>query len=138
MSRNGNERPEMPDPEVVPVAQRRQFSAAEKLRILEEAESCSEPGEVGALLRREGLYSSYLSRWRQARDRGQLAALDSQKRGPKSTSEAALKREVTRLERENERLRARLDQAEAIIEVQKKLAQLLGPSREENENKERP
>jgi transposase-like protein len=138
MSRNGNERTEIPDSEVVPLAARRRFTAEEKLRILEEAETCTEPGEIGALLRREGIYSSYLSRWRQARDRGQLAALDWQKRGPKSSSEAALRREVTRLQRENERLQARLDQAEAIIEVQKKLSQLLGPSPEENEGKQRP
>ena len=135
MSRNGNERTEMPDPEVVPAAQRRRFTAGEKLRILEEAEACSEPGEIGALLRREGVYSSYLSRWRQARDRGQLTALDLQKRGPKSSSDAALRREVARLQRENERLQTRLDQAEAIIEVQKKLSQLLGPSPKENESK---
>ena len=135
MSRNGNERTEMPDSEVVPAAQRRRFTAGEKLRILEEAEACSKPGEIGALLRREGVYSSYLSRWRQARDRGQLTALDLQKRGPKSSSDAALRREVARLQRENERLQTRLDQAEAIIEVQKKLSQLLGPSPKENESK---
>ena len=134
MSRNGNEKLRL-DPEVVPVAQRRRFTAGEKLRILEEAEACTEPGEIGALLRREGVYSSYLSRWRQARDRGQLTALDWQKRGPKSSSDAALRREVARLQRENERLQTRLDQAEAIIEVQKKLSQLLGLSPRENESK---
>jgi transposase len=138
MSRNGDERTEMLDPEVVPIAQRRRFTAREKLRILEEAEACTEPGEIGALLRREGIYSSYLSRWRQARDRGQLTALGLQRRGPKPATDAALVREVARLRREKERLQARLDQAEAIIEVQKKLSQLLGPSPEENENKERP
>jgi transposase len=138
MSRDGRDRPGVQDPEVVPLAERRRFTAAEKLRILEEAEACTEPGEIGALLRREGIYSSYLSRWRQARDRGQLAALDAQKRGPKSPSEAALKREVARLQRENERLQARLEQAEAIIEVQKKLSHLLGPSPEENERNGRP
>jgi transposase len=126
MSRNGNERTEMPDPEVVPVAQRRRFSAGEKLRILEEAEACTEPGEFGALLRREGIYSSYVSRWRQARDRGQLTALGEQQRGPKPATEAALTREVARLRRENERLQARLDQAEAIIEVQKNSRNYLG------------
>ena len=137
MSRNGNERPEMPDPEVVPAAQRRRFSAGEKLRILEEAEACTEAGEIGAILRREGIYSSYLSRWRQARDRGQLTALGAQQRGPKPAMDAAMVREVARLRRENKRLEARLGQAEAIIEVQKKLSQLLGPSREENGNRER-
>jgi hypothetical protein len=67
---NGQVGPDLPDPEVVPMAKRRQFSAAYKRRILEEAESCSEPGEVGALLRREGLYSSHLTTWRQQRERG--------------------------------------------------------------------
>ena len=134
MSRDGDERTEMPDPEVVPVAQRRRFTASEKLRILEEAEACTEPGEIGALVRREGIYSSYLSRWRQARDRGQFTALGAQQRGPKPAADAAWAGEVARLRRENERLQARLGQAEAIIEVQKKLSQLLGPSPGENES----
>ncbi len=136
MSRNGNERTEMLDPEVVPAAERRRFTAGEKLRILEEAEACTEPGEIGALVRREGIYSSYLSRWRQARDRGQLTALGAQQRGPKAATDAGLVREVARLRRENERLQARLEQAEAIIEVQKKLSQLLGLSPETSGNKE--
>ena len=134
MSRNESERAAIADPEVVPLAERRRFTAEEKLRILEEADACTEPGEIGALVRREGIYSSYLSRWRQARDRGQLAALGEQQRGRKPAADAALAREVVRLRRENERLQARLDQAEAIIEVQKKLSQLLGPSPEENES----
>mgnify|MGYP002065136290 CR=1 FL=1 len=67
MSRNGSERAAIPDPEVVPMAERRRFTAEEKLRILEEADACTEPGEIGALVRREGIYSSYLSRWRRAR-----------------------------------------------------------------------
>ena len=137
MSRNGDERNERPDPEVVPMAERRRFSTGEKLRILEEADACIEPGEMGALLRREGIYSSYVSRWRQARDHGQLTGLGSQQRGPKPAADAALVREVARLRWENVRLQVRLDQAEAIIEVQKKLSQLLGPSPEENESKER-
>jgi len=134
MSRDGDERTEMPDPEVVPMAQRRRFTASEKLRILEEAEACTEPGEIGALVRREGIYSSYLSRWRRARDEGQLTALGPQQRGRKLVTDAALTREVARLRRENKRLQARLGQAEAIIEVQKKLSQLLGPSPGENES----
>ena len=137
MSRNGDERPKMPDPEVEPMVQRRRFSAGEKLRILEEADACTEPGEMGALLRREGVYSSYVSRWRQARDRGQLTALGSQQRGPRPATDAELVREVARLRRDNERLQARLGQAEAISEVQKKLSQLLGPSAEGDESKER-
>lgn len=137
MSRNGNERANVPDPEVVPMAERRRFSAEEKLRIVEEADACTEPGEIGALLRREGIYSSYLSRWRQARDRGQLTALGAQQRGPKPATDATLGREVASLRREKARLQARLDQAEAIIEIQKKLSQLLGLSSEENESNEK-
>ena len=124
---------EQPDPEVVPLAQRRKFTAEAKLRIIEEADACTEPGEIGALLRREGIYSSYLGRWRRARDRGQLAALKSQQRGPKAPADKALRQKVADLEHENERLRARLAQAETIIEVQKKLSQLLGLDTAENE-----
>ena len=137
MSRNGNERAEMPDPEVVPTARHRRFTAEEKLRILEAVDACRVPGEIGALLRREGVYSSYVSRWRRERDNGGLAALSVQPRGPKPATDAGLAREVTRLQRENERLQTRLVQAETIIEVQKKLSQLLGPSRGEDERHEK-
>jgi transposase-like protein len=119
-------RTERPDPEVTPPASRRRFSAKEKLRILEEADACTESGEVGALVRREGIYSSYLNRWRRARDRGQLDGLSAKKRGPKSTIDQKLAQENATLQRENERLRTRLEQAETILEVQKKLSQLLG------------
>lgn len=122
---------DVPDPEVVPTAKRRRFTAEEKLRILEEADACTEPGELGALLRREGIYSSYLSRWRRARDRGQLQALSPKKRGPK-TPVSEVKREMADLQRENERLQARLAQAEAIIEAQKKLSEVLGLAPKEN------
>ena len=132
MSRTETERTEIPDPEVVPTAQRRRFTSEEKLRILEEADACTESGEMGALLRREGIYSSYLSRWRRA----QLTALSPKKRGPKPPADKALVEEVAKLRRENERLRARLAQAEVIIEVQKKLSQLLGLNPETNGNKE--
>ena len=134
MSRNGNERAGMPDPEVAPMAQRRRFTAEEKLRIVEEADACVELGEIGALVRREGIYSSYLSRWRKARDDGKLSALEPQQRGPKPVTDAAAAREVARLRGENERLQKRLVQAETIIEVQKKLSQLLGLSSEESES----
>lgn len=118
---NGN-RPAMtrePDPEVVPKAERRRFSAEYKQRILTEADRCSEQGQIGALLRREGLYASHLTTWRRQRDQGAL----SQKRGRKPDPQAA---EIKRLGHENERLRLRLERAERIIDVQKKLAQLLG------------
>ena len=137
MSRNDNERPDVPDPEVVPIAERRRFTAEEKLRIIEEADRCTEPGEIGALLRREGIYSSYLSRWRRARERGQLTALGAQQRGPKPATDVALAREVARLRHENERLQDRLERAETIIEIQKKLSQLLGQNRKENESGKR-
>jgi transposase-like protein len=133
MSRTETDQTKIPDPEVVAMAERRRFTAKEKLRILEEAEACREPGEIGALVRREGIYSSYLSRWRRARDQGQLTALSSKKRGPKTSAGKSLKEEVAKLRRENERLQARLEQAEVIIEVQKKLSQLLGASPETNE-----
>ena len=138
MSRNETAKTGIPDPEVVPTARRRRFSAEYKLRILEEADACTGPGEVGALLRREGIYSSYLSRWRRERDQGQLEALNPKKRGPKISVDEAQAKEMAKLQRENERLQARLAQAEMIIEVQKKLSQLLGLSPVESESRERP
>jgi transposase-like protein len=108
---------DIPDPEVVPKAKRRKFSAGYKQRILEEADNCTELGQIGALLRREGLYSSHLSTWRRQRDQGLVQALGPKKRGRKRKDE--LEREVARLRRENERLQASLKQAETIIEVQK-------------------
>ena len=122
-NRNGQLEAEVPDPEVVPRAKRRQFSAKYKLRILTEADQCTQRGEIGALLRREGLYSSHLTTWRRQRDRGQLAGLTPKKRGRKPNPQVA---ELARLQRENEQLKARLEQAETIIEVQKKLSQMLG------------
>jgi transposase-like protein len=112
-----------PDPQVLPKAERRKFSAEYKLRILAEADACSARGEIGSLLRREGLYSSHLDKWRRQRERGALEGLRGQKRGRKPDPQAA---ELARLQRENEQLRARLERAEHIIDVQKKLAQLLG------------
>ena len=122
-NRNGQLEAEVPDPEVVPRAKRRQFSAKYKLRILTEADQYTQRGEIGALLRREGLYSSHLTTWRKQRDRGQLQGLRPQKRGRKPDPQAT---ELARLQRENERLKTRLEQAETIIEVQKKLSQMLG------------
>jgi transposase-like protein len=119
------ERTQYPDTQVVPKAERRHFSAEYKLRILAEADACTERGEIGALLRREGLYSSLLDKWRKQRGRGQLQGLSARPRGRKSDPQAV---ELARLRRENEQLQARLKQAEAIIDVQKKLCGLLGPS----------
>ena len=120
-----------PDPEVVPKAKRRKFTAEYKLRILAEADACTRPGQIGALLRREGLYSSLLDKWRHQRRKGSLQALAPQKRGPKADPLAA---ENARLRRENERLQKRLQQAETIIEVQKKLSVLLGLTPDASEN----
>ena len=124
-----------PDPQVVPKAERRKFGAEYKLRILAEADECTERGAIGALLRREGLYSSHLDKWRKQRERGAFEGLGGQKRGRKPDPQAA---EIARLQRENERLRARLERAEHIIDVQKKLAQLLGTMSAETPNNETP
>jgi len=130
--RSDNERDAVPDPEVRPRAKRRRFTAEYKLRILTEADACK-LGELGALLRREGLYRSHLAKWRKQRRAGELEALSPQKRGPKPDPQAA---ENARLRRENEQLQARLQQAEAIIDIQKKLSALLGltiPEQDEQE-----
>jgi len=134
MSRSGDERTDVRDPEVVPMAKRRQFTTEEKVCILKEADACTEPGEIGALVRREGIYSSYLSRWRRARDEGQWRGLSPQQRGRKPATDAALAREVARLRRETARLHKRLGLAFTIIAVKKKLSELLGLSPEKNES----
>jgi transposase-like protein len=113
-----------PKTEVRPQARRRRFTAAYKRQIVEEAAQC-EYGEVGALLRREGLYSSYLAKWREEYKAGTLS---DKARGPRPNPNTA---EVKRLERENARLKRKLEQAEAIIEAQKKLARLLESQQEE-------
>ena len=116
-----------PDPEVVAKPTRRQFSAAYRLRILEKADRCTEPGQVGRLLRREGLYSSHLSAWRKARRAGSLQGLTAKKRGakpsrdPRDAKVRALEAKVVRLEKE-------LETAHLILDVQGKVAGLLGLS----------
>jgi transposase len=122
-SRNGQAVLNVPNPEVVVKAQRRRFTAEYKRRILQEADACTQPGEIGALLRREGLYSSHLNTWRRQRARGELQGLAPAKRGRKADPQAA---EIVRLQRETERLTAQLARAELIIDVQKKVSQLLG------------
>ena len=114
------------EPEVEARVTRRQFTAAYKLRILEKAERCTAPGEIGALLRKEGLYSSHLTVWRRQREEGALAKLAPKKRGRKNKPVDSQARRVSELERENERLRHQLEQAATIIDVQKKLSSLLG------------
>src|SRR6185369_12124768 len=120
------------DPEVVAQAARRRFSAEYKMKILAQVDNCKNSSEVGALLRREGLYASHITAWRKQRDAGARAALKPQKRGRKQAEVNPLAREVARLQRENDRLAARLKQAETIIEVQKKVSQLLGIPLAEN------
>ena len=117
----------VPDPETPEKPQRRRFSAAYKLDILEKAEACEAPGEVGRLLRREGLYSSHLAAWRKAQREGSLAAL-SKRRGRKPKPINPLAKKVQKLERENERLRDELCKAHLILDVQGKVAGLLGLS----------
>src|SRR5213594_682281 len=104
--------------EVVAKARRRRFTATEKLRVLREADGCTRPGELGALLRREGLYSSHLSAWRAARQRGELAGLTPRARGPKPQPVDPRDRKLAE--------QARLERAEGLIEVQKKVSHLLG------------
>ena len=113
------------DPEVPEKARRRRFSAEYKLRVLQQADACSEPGDIGALLRREGLYSSHLGKWRRQRDEGTLQGLKPRKRGRKPEPKNPLANRVAQLERENQRLQKRLKQAEMIIDVQKKVSQIL-------------
>ena len=123
---NGVSNQQQPQNEVTPKAKRRRFSASYKLRILEETDRCTQPGQIGALLRREGLYSSNLTSWRCQRDQGQIGALSPKKRGPKPAPDAAMARELTRLREQNQRLEQKLKRAELIIEVQKKVSALLG------------
>jgi transposase-like protein len=113
------------DVEVQEKAKRRRFDAQYKLAILAEADACP-PGGIGALLRREGLYSSHLITWRRQRDAGVLAGLQPKRRGPKPRVLRAESRRIKQLERENEKLRHRLQQAETIIEFQKKVHEILG------------
>ena len=117
-----------PDPEVVPTAKRRSFSKAEKLRILAAADACVAPGDIGALLRREGIYSSHLATWRKQRQLAGEALLVERKRGPKVNPAATQDRRVLELEKEVGRLRDKLAKADLIIDVQKKLSILLGLS----------
>ena len=116
---------EIPRPEVPEKPLRRRFTAEYKLRILAEADACTEPGMLGELLRREGLYSSHVSTWRRQRDEGILTGLTPKRRGRKAKPKNPLADENKRLERENRRLKEQLRQAELIIGVQKKVSEML-------------
>ncbi len=117
-------RPE--DVEVSAIARRRRFTAEYKREVLRKAEACTQSGEIGALLRSEGLYSSHLTTWRQAQERGELAGLAPKKRGRKAMPADPRDKKIIELERQNARLTARAERAEALVEVQKKVALLLG------------
>ena len=112
--------------EVVAKARRRRFTAEYKRRIVREADRCTHPGEIGVLLRREGLYSSHLTTWRAARDRGELAGLAPKPRGPKATPSDPRDQKLAEQERELVRWQQRAERAEALVELQKKVAALLG------------
>ena len=118
----------VPDPEVPEKALRRRFTLAYKLRIIKEAQQCTKPGQLGALLRREGLYASNITLWRRHMQEG----LVPKKRGPVAHKTDPRSRRIAELERDNEKLTRKLKQAELIIEVQKKVADLLKGSNEEN------
>ena len=127
----------LPDPEVSQIAKRRRFSADYKLNILRQADTCSQSGDISALLRREGLYASHLSTWRRQRNAGSLQALKPKTRGRKPAQKNPLAAENARQQREIKRLELRLKKAEIIIDVQKKVSEILGitlNSPEESDN----
>jgi len=122
-SSGGRSSPEgVPDPELVEKARRRRYSAKYKLAIVREADACSRPGEVGALLRREGLYSSHLGTWRAQRDAGALGALEPKQRGPRPSTDAV---ELVKVRRERDSARSDLETARRVIEVQGNVSALL-------------
>lgn len=131
----GNAAGVAPEVEVVEKATRRQFSAEYKRRILKEADTCQREGEIGALLRREGLYSSHLAVWRAARERGEIAGLAPKKRGPKVAPVDPRDRKIAELERETRRLKSRLERAEALVDLQKKVSAILGIALPESDEK---
>ena len=126
MAKKQRETEHRPDPEVSAKATRRRFTAKYKLEILRQTDQCKKPGELGALLRREGIYSSSLSAWRRARERGELAGLTGKKRGRKPSARDARDEQITTQGRRIKRLEQQLAQAETIIDIQKKVASMLG------------
>ena len=129
---------ERPETEVTEKPKRRRFTAEYKRRMLREAAACTERGELGALLRREGLYSSHLTEWRKQAERGELAGLAAKRRGPKPRRIDPRDKRIAELEREIRRLSHRAQRAEALVELQKKVSEILGialptPADEESE-----
>jgi len=126
-------RSDRPDPEVPEKTSRRRFTAKYKLDVLKKADACTHPGELGALLRREGLYSSNLTTWKRQRDQGLLDAMSPKKRGRKKIEKNPLAKENAALQGEIKRLRLKLKKAETIIEFQKKISEMLGISQDPDE-----
>ncbi len=124
-----------PEVEVLAKAERRRFTLEYKRQIVKEADACRRPGEIGALLRREGLYSSHLAAWRAARDCGELGGSGVKKRGPKAQPAHPDTKRAQKLERENRRLRARAERAEALVELQKKVAALFEDEKTSSDEK---
>jgi len=136
----GAEEPVMmspPDPEVPEKKARRKFTAKYKLQIIEEADACTEPGQLGAFLRSKGLYSSHVATWRRQKEEGLLVALSPKKRGRKEKEKNPLAPRVAELERETEGLRRKLKRAETIIEFQKKISEILGIAQDPIEEEEK-
>ena len=125
----------VPEVEVAEKASRRKFSAEYKRKVLKEADTCTREGEIGALLRREGLYSSHLSVWRAARQRGEIAGLAPKKRGPKVAPPDPRDRKIVELEREARRWKARAERAEALVDLQKKVSAIMGIALPESDGK---
>ena len=120
--------------EVSAKATRRRFSAKEKLRILRLADDCTQVGELGALLRREGIYSSHLANWRRARDAGELSSGSSKKRGPRPIAfDVRDRKKIAELERAVAKAEARAKRAEALVELQEKVSELLGIQLQNND-----
>jgi transposase len=126
MADSPDSRPVRPATEVVAVAKRRQFSATYKRRILREFAACTAPGEKGALLRREGLYTSHLSNWHRLEDQGALAGLESKKRGPVAKPVDPRDKQLLEAGKALRKMTRRAERAEALVEVQKKLSEILG------------
>jgi len=126
-----------PEPEVLPQAKRRVYSAKYKLEILRQADALADSGEIVGLLRREGLYYSHLSTWRRQREQGTLNGLTPKKRGPKPDPDRDARRRIAQLEKENRRLADRLEKAELIIDVQKKFSRILGIAQPPYEREEK-
>ena len=112
--------------EVLEKATRRRFTAEYKAKVLKEADVCKQPGEIGALLRREGLYHSHLTVWREQRRKGELVGLAQKKRGPAPKETNPLAAKLATMEKENVRLKARAERAEALVDLQKKVSEILG------------